>query len=104
MNPAEVPRPSWSPGDLEYGPDKDKKFIPNPEAGELLGYLSWLVTAAAVGGVIFIGIQMAMRLRAGEMGEGATYFRGIVIILGSCILGVTAGPLVNFVIWPYLLR
>ncbi|WP_381798885.1 hypothetical protein [Streptomyces niveus] len=102
MNLAEAPRPSYEPGESEYGPSLD--FDPQPEAGELLGYLAWLVTAAAVAGVIFIGIQMAMRLRAGEMGEGATYFRGIVIILGSCVLGVTAGPLVNFVIWPYLLR
>lgn len=102
MNPAEIPRPSWSPGEAEYGPNK--KFVPGPEAGQLLGYLAWLVTAAAVAGVIVIGIQMAMRLRAGEMGEGATYFRGIVIILGSCILGASAGPLVNYVIWPYLLR
>ncbi|MGX1117293.1 hypothetical protein RKD37_002656 [Streptomyces ambofaciens] len=99
---AEVPRPSYAPGEAEYGPTGD--FDPNPQAGELLGNLAWLVTAAAVAGVIFIGIQMAMRLRAGEMGEGATYFRGVVIILGSCILCATAGPLVNFVIWPYLLR
>ncbi|MFD3482620.1 hypothetical protein [Streptomyces sp. NPDC058665] len=102
MNPAEVPRPWYSPGEAEYGPNGD--FDPDPEAGELLGNLAWLVTAAAVAGVIFIGIQMAMRLRAGEMGEGATYFRGVVIILGSCVLGVAAGPLVNYVIWPYLLR
>ncbi|MET4927062.1 hypothetical protein P3L51_32700 [Streptomyces sp. PSRA5] len=69
----------------------------------LLEYLAWSVTAAAVAGVIVIGIQMALQLRRGEMGEGATHFRGLAIILGCCILAVTAGPLVDFVIEPYLL-
>ncbi|MER8069084.1 hypothetical protein ABTZ59_12405 [Streptomyces sp. NPDC094034] len=102
MNLADDPRTVYEPGEAEYGPSGN--FDPAPEAGLLLGNLAWLVTAAAVAGVIIIGVQMAMRLRAGEMGEGATYFRGIVFVLGSCVLVSTAGPLVNFVIWPYLLR
>ncbi|MES4886068.1 hypothetical protein ABVB69_37045 [Streptomyces sp. NPDC000349] len=86
----------------DFGPNG--QFDPNPQASELLGNLAWMVTAAAVAGIIVVGIQMAMQLRRGEMGEGATYFRGLVIVLGSCVLGVSAGPLVNFVVTPYLLR
>jgi hypothetical protein len=79
------------------------EFDPNPQASELLGYFAWIVTAGAVAGVIVVGTQMALQLRRGEMGEGATHFRGLAIILGACILGICAGPLVNFVITPYLL-
>ncbi|WP_329473058.1 hypothetical protein OIE75_32320 [Streptomyces sp. NBC_01723] len=86
----------------DFGPNG--QFDPNPQASELLGNLAWMVTAAAVAGIIVVGIQMALQLRRGEMGEGATYFRGLVIVLGSCVLCVSAGPLVNFVIMPYLLR
>ncbi|GAA4788402.1 hypothetical protein [Streptomyces ziwulingensis] len=86
--------------DPEFAPNGT--FDPNPQAGELLGNLAWIVTAAAVAGVIIIGTQMALQLRRGEMGEGATHFRGFATVLGACILGISAGPLVNFVITPYL--
>ncbi|MEU0127045.1 hypothetical protein [Streptomyces sp. NPDC006289] len=85
----------------EFAPNG--KFDPNPQASELLGNFAWVVTAAAVAGVIVIGTQMALQLRRGEMGEGATHFRGFAIVMGACILGMTAGPLVNYVIHPYLL-
>ncbi|MFI6661400.1 hypothetical protein ACIBL8_38390 [Streptomyces sp. NPDC050523] len=71
-------------------------FDPGSAGLNLLGVLAWAVSAAGVGGLIVIGTQMAMQLRRGEMGEGATYFRGVVIILGACILGSTAGPIVSF--------
>ncbi|MFJ8751500.1 hypothetical protein ACIREO_19535 [Streptomyces sp. NPDC102441] len=93
MNLAEV-APDYAP---------NGRFDPNPEASELLGYFAWTVTAAAVAGVIIIGTQMALQLRRGEMGEGATYFRGMVLVLGACILCISAGPLVNYVIFPYLI-
>ncbi|WP_314411274.1 hypothetical protein [Streptomyces sp. DSM 40484] len=80
-----------------------KSFDPDPQGSTLLGYLAWTVTAAAVGGIMVVGIQMALQLRRGEMGEGATYFRGLAIVVGACVLGLTAGPLVEFVIKPYVL-
>lgn len=86
----------------DFGPNGP--FDPTPkEATELLGYLAWSVTAAAVAGLMVVGIQMSLQLRRGEMGEGATYFRGAVFVLGACVLGVTAGPLVEFVVSPFLL-
>ncbi|MDX3366094.1 hypothetical protein AB0D47_37155 [Streptomyces sp. NPDC048376] len=81
------------------------EFDPTRHGGtELLGYLSWAVTAAAVAGLLIVGIQMAMQLRRGEMGEGATYYRGVVFVLGACIIGATAGPIVQFVIVPWLAK
>lgn len=77
-------------------------FNPAPEAGKLLGYLAWTLTAAAVGGVVFVGIQMSLQLRR-EPGEGANYYRGLVMVMFACVLGVTAGPLVEFLIVPFLL-
>ena len=87
-----------SPG---FGPQGE--FDPNPEAGVLLGYLAWSVTAAAVAGVMFVGVQMAMQLRYGEMGAGSAHFRGLVLVMAACILCISAGPLVEFVVQPYLL-
>jgi len=84
----------------DFGPKGS--FDPNPEVGELLGYLTWMVTAASVAGLIVVGVQMAMQLRRGEMGEGATYFRGGFFAIGACVLGLSAGPLVNFVVLPVL--
>ncbi|WP_446046162.1 hypothetical protein [Streptomyces olivaceus] len=84
----------------EFGPKGG--FDPNPEAGILIGYLTWMVSAAAVGGLLVVGIQMAVQLRRGEMGEGATYFRGGFIVIGACVLGAAAGPIVNFLVLPAL--
>ncbi|MFG3253225.1 hypothetical protein [Streptomyces sp. NPDC048172] len=78
-----------------------KTFDPT-EANEILSIIAWCVTAAAVAGLIVIGINMALQVRNGEMGEGATHFRGVVIVATSCVLCATAGPLVEFVISPYL--
>lgn len=111
MNLAEpAPPPEFKPGEPEWGPEcgdgvptDDCLFDPSGEGLELLELLGWCVTAAAVAGVMIIGMQMALQLRYGEMGAGATHFRGLVIIMGSCILGISAGPLVQFVIAPYLL-
>ncbi|CAL9590224.1 hypothetical protein SUDANB145_05210 [Streptomyces sp. enrichment culture] len=84
----------------DYGPNGS--FDPNPEVGQLLGFLTWAVSAASVAGLMIVGIQMAMQLRRGEMGEGATYFRGAFFVIGACVLGTTAGPIVNFVLVPLL--
>ncbi|MGK3944970.1 hypothetical protein [Streptomyces sp. RP5T] len=91
---------SFKPED--YGPNGS--FNPGTPADELLGYFAWSVTAAAVAGLMIIGIQMSLRLRHGEMGEGATYYRGGFIIMGACVLGVSAGPLISWVVKPFLLK
>ncbi|MEU6201528.1 hypothetical protein [Streptomyces sp. NPDC047061] len=67
-------------------------------ADQLLSLLAWCVSAAAVAGVITVGMQLAFQLRRGEPGEGATYFRGLIFVIGACVLGATAGPLVTFLL------
>ncbi|EST26561.1 hypothetical protein [Streptomyces niveus] len=90
-----------SPPARDFGPQGN--FDPNPQGGQLLEYLAWSVTAAAVAGVMFVGVQMAMQLRYGEMGAGSVHFRGLVLVMIACILCISAGPLVEFVVQPYLL-
>ncbi|GAA2066223.1 hypothetical protein GCM10009801_12390 [Streptomyces albiaxialis] len=84
-----------------FGPCKDFNPVEHG-ANDLLANIAWIVTAAAVAGVIVVGIQMALQVHRGEPGEGATHFRGLLVVLCSCIIGSTAGPLVNFLIVPYL--
>ncbi|WAX78898.1 hypothetical protein [Streptomyces sp. KMM 9044] len=71
-------------------------YTPTSDADTILGILSWCVSAAGVFGMIAIGLQMALQLRRGEMGEGATYFRGGFYVVLGCLLATTAGPLVSF--------
>lgn len=78
-------------------PAKDiNTYQPAAEAGQLLGYLAWGASAAGVLGLIIVGTQLSLQLRRGEMGEGATYFRGFFIVVGSCVVAATAGPVVGF--------
>ncbi|MFF7987731.1 hypothetical protein ACFZDK_53350 [Streptomyces sp. NPDC007901] len=83
-------------------PDLPGSFDPNADIGHsgsyLLNLLAWCVSAAAVAGVLVVGTQMALQLRRGEMGEGATYFRGLVIILGACVLAISSWSIVGFVL------
>ncbi|WP_328760367.1 hypothetical protein [Streptomyces sp. NBC_00271] len=71
-------------------------FTPGAEADQLLGILAWCASAAAVGGVITVGTLMALQMRRGYPGEGAEHFRGLLFVMLACILGSTAGPIVNF--------
>ncbi|MFD5627454.1 MULTISPECIES: hypothetical protein [unclassified Streptomyces] len=98
LSAAEIFRADIDPN--QFTPDAP--FNPGNEAAELLGVLTWVVSAASVTGLMIVGLQMAMQLRRGEMGEGATYFRGAFFVIGACVLGTTAGPLVNFVLVPIL--
>jgi hypothetical protein len=89
-----------SPSD--FGPNGS--FDPTAQGVPLLSLLAWGVTATAIAGLLIVGIQMSLQLRRGEMGEGATYFRGAFFVMLGCVLATTAGPLVEFVISPFLLR
>ena len=81
----------------DFAPDGG--FDPAAHHGlDLLNLLGWCVSAAAVAGLMIVGIQMALQLRRGEMGEGSTHFRGLVFVLGACVIGTSAGPIVAFVL------
>jgi hypothetical protein len=61
---------------------------------QVLGYLAWLVTAAGVAGLMFVGTRMAVALRTGD---GEEHLRAYLLVLAACVIGASAGPLVQFV-------
>ncbi|KIF69145.1 hypothetical protein HY68_11975 [Streptomyces sp. AcH 505] len=70
-------------------------YAPPTDANTILGLLSWCASACGVGGLIIVGMQMALQLRRGEPGEGGAHFRGVFYIVLSCLIATTAGPLVT---------
>lgn len=60
---------------------------------DVLGWMAWLVSVAGVFGVLIVGSRMAIALRAGNGDEHLTQ---LATVLGACIIGATAGPLVAF--------
>ncbi|MCC9709039.1 hypothetical protein E4N62_29610 [Streptomyces sp. MNU76] len=65
------------------------------ELNYVLNILAWLVTAAGVCGLMIVGTRMAISLRAGEGDEHLSQF---AVVMGACIIGATAGPIVGFVL------
>ncbi|MDX3586995.1 hypothetical protein OG920_27060 [Streptomyces europaeiscabiei] len=65
------------------------------ELNYVLNILAWLVTAAGVCGLLIVGSRMAVSLRSGEGDEHLTQF---AMVMGACIIGATAGPIVGFVL------
>ncbi|MEU9214592.1 hypothetical protein AB0D27_43735 [Streptomyces sp. NPDC048415] len=61
---------------------------------QVLGYMAWFVTVAAVAGLMIIGSRMAIALRSGEGEEHLSQF---ALVMGACVIGATAGPIVSFV-------
>lgn len=64
----------------------------------LLNLLAWCVSACAVVGLIVVGINMAVQLRRGDPGEMSEHWRGFATVIGGCVLGLSAGPLVRLLI------
>lgn len=60
---------------------------------QVLGYIAWLVTAAGVAGLLIAGSRMAVALKTGDAEE---HLREYLIVLGACVIGACAGPLVGF--------
>lgn len=80
-------------------PLADARFLaywtpPGGEADAILGILAWCVSACGVGGLIIVGMQMALQLRRGDPGEGGEHFRGVFFVALACVLATTAGPIV----------
>jgi hypothetical protein len=87
---------------LDDPPAIDRAPIPtfNPlsggsEAMDLLNLIAWCVSAAGVGGLLIVGIQMAIQMNRGTPGEEADHFRGLVMVALACVVGATAGPVVQ---------
>jgi hypothetical protein len=62
----------------------------------LLNLLAWCVSAAAVAGFMITGMNMGLQLRRGEPGEFSEHWRGFIMVGTACILGASAGPIVQF--------
>ncbi|MDX3690720.1 hypothetical protein PV726_10380 [Streptomyces europaeiscabiei] len=60
---------------------------------QVLGYIAWLVTAAGVAGLLIVGSRMAIALKTGDAEE---HLREYLVVLGACVIGACAGPLVAF--------
>ncbi|WP_089102046.1 hypothetical protein [Streptomyces hyaluromycini] len=71
-------------------------FDPGPDAGTILDVIAWCASAAGVGGLIIVGINMAIQMRRGDPGEGGEHFRGVLFIAIACVIASTAGPLIAF--------
>ncbi|ASW57394.1 hypothetical protein CIK06_03360 [Plantactinospora sp. KBS50] len=69
---------------------------PNDPGMALLNLLAWTVSAAAVAGLLVVGMNMALQFRRGDPGEFSEHSRGLLIVGGACVLGATAGPIVQF--------
>ncbi|MER6212960.1 hypothetical protein ABT213_02760 [Streptomyces sp. NPDC001674] len=61
----------------------------------ILGWMAWLVSAAGILGVLIVGSRMAMALRSGTGDEHLTQ---LATVLGACVIGATAGPIVAFLL------
>ncbi|SER74752.1 hypothetical protein SAMN04487983_102183 [Streptomyces sp. yr375] len=63
---------------------------------DVLALLSWLVTAAGVGGLLWLGASMALSVRSGQ--SVGDFMESFLMVMVACSLAVTAGPLVAFVL------
>jgi hypothetical protein len=61
----------------------------------VLGIIAWLVTAAGVAGLMIVGSRMALAVKTGDVEEHLSQF---LMVMGACVIGATAGPIVGFVL------
>lgn len=62
---------------------------------QLLNLMAWCVSAAAVLGLLVTGTNLALQVRRGITGELGEYTRALPIIAGACLIGTTAGPVIQ---------
>ncbi|GGM14743.1 hypothetical protein GCM10012279_36120 [Micromonospora yangpuensis] len=65
-------------------------------ATDILGLLAWGMSAAGVAGLLLTGTQMAIQLNRGTAGENSEYFRSIMFVFFACLIGASAGPIVEY--------
>ncbi|AEB44812.1 MULTISPECIES: hypothetical protein [Micromonospora] len=69
---------------------------PNKSVANLLNLMAWLVSAAAVAGLLITGATLAAQLRRGAMEERTEYTRSIAFVFTACLIATTAGPFVRW--------
>ncbi|AZM76204.1 hypothetical protein D1J63_15390 [Streptomyces sp. KPB2] len=65
------------------------------ELDTVLGWMAWLVTCAGVAGLIIVGTRMALAVKTGDVEE---HLREFLMVMGACVIGASAGPLVSFLL------
>ncbi|MCP3766794.1 MULTISPECIES: hypothetical protein [Streptomyces] len=65
------------------------------ELDTVLGWMAWLVTCAGVAGLIIVGTRMALAVKTGDTEE---HLREFLTVMGACVIGAAAGPLVQFLL------
>ncbi|TDT37392.1 hypothetical protein EV562_106168 [Streptomyces sp. BK208] len=65
------------------------------ELDTVLGWMAWLVTCAGVAGLIIVGTRMALAVKTGDAEE---HLREFLTVMGACVIGASAGPLVSFLL------
>ncbi|MFF1652212.1 hypothetical protein [Streptomyces sp. NPDC058255] len=61
----------------------------------VLNIIAWLVTAAGVAGLMIVGSRMAFAVKTGDGDEHLSQF---LTVMGACVIGATAGPIVGFLL------
>ncbi|WP_225854589.1 hypothetical protein [Micromonospora sp. ALFpr18c] len=92
MPPPVFPEPSISP----FNPLAQNGAYQKPALVNLLNVLAWCVSAAGVGGLLFIGTQMALQVRLGYPGRSAELRQEVIIVAVACIIAAAVGPIVMF--------
>ncbi|WP_327026313.1 hypothetical protein [Micromonospora sp. NBC_01739] len=69
---------------------------PKKSVANLLNLMAWLVSAAAVAGLLITGATLAAQLRRGAMEERTEYTKSIAFVFTACLIATTAGPFVRW--------
>jgi hypothetical protein len=61
----------------------------------VLNIIAWLVTAAGVAGLMIVGSRMAIAVK---FGDGEEHLSQFLMVMGACVIGAAAGPIVGFLL------
>ncbi|MBQ1049928.1 hypothetical protein KBX50_15825 [Micromonospora sp. C51] len=83
---------------LQFSPPAIEEYTINSNeeqaVSKLLDFLAWLVSAAAVAGVLITGTTLASQLRRGALEERTEYMKHVAFVLAACLIATSAGPLI----------
>ncbi|WBB57317.1 hypothetical protein [Verrucosispora sp. WMMD573] len=66
---------------------------PDKAVSKLLGFMAWLVSAAAVAGLLITAATLASQVRRGALEERTDYVKHLAFVLVACLVATTAGPI-----------
>ena len=78
-------------------PGSGKEPPGGPQLKLLLQWLAWMVTAAAVAGILIVAGRMAIVHHQGD-DEGGSHFTGLGWVLAACVLIAAASGIVGAIV------